>query len=123
MRRAYGKFRKFYAFSFDTSHFIHNQSLHIFTPNYWLFYMFSHMFYVLFKLFTPFSTFLILFVKSHRGKGYATECLNYAKEIAARKNCYKMMLLTGSKNPATLNFYSNAGYNSTDKTAFIQWIE
>lgn len=59
----------------------------------------------------------------YRGKGYATECLNYAKEIAMKTNCYKMMLLTGSKKEATLNFYGNAGYNSTDKTAFIQWIE
>lgn len=24
---------------------------------------------------------------------------------------------------ACLNFYRNAGYNSSDKTAFIQWIE
>ncbi len=59
----------------------------------------------------------------HRGKGYATECLNYAKEIAQRQNCYKMMLLTGSKQQKTLDFYRNAGYNSADKTAFIQWIE
>ncbi|MBO5389066.1 MAG: GNAT family N-acetyltransferase [Lachnospiraceae bacterium] len=59
----------------------------------------------------------------HRGKGYATECLNYAKEIAEKTNCYKMMLLTGSKEEKILNFYSNAGYNSSDKTAFIQWIE
>ena len=59
----------------------------------------------------------------YRGKGYATECLNYAKEIAKNASCYKMMLLTGSKKEETLNFYSNAGYNSTDKTAFIQWIE
>ena len=58
----------------------------------------------------------------YRGKGYATECLNYAKEIAQKKNCYKMMLLTGSKRPETLRFYENAGYNSTDKTAFIQWL-
>ena len=58
----------------------------------------------------------------YRGKGYATECLNYARVIAAREHCYKMMLLTGSKKEATLNFYSNAGYNSTDKTAFIQWL-
>lgn len=58
----------------------------------------------------------------YRGKGYATECLNYAKEIAQKKNCYKMMLLTGSKRPETLRFYENAGYNSTDKTAFIQWF-
>ncbi len=59
----------------------------------------------------------------YRGKGYATECLNYAREIAERTNCYKMMLLTGSKEEKILNFYSNAGYNSSDKTAFIQWIE
>lgn len=59
----------------------------------------------------------------YRGKGYATECLNYAKEIAERMNCYKMMLLTGSKKEATLNFYEKAGYNSADKTAFIQWLE
>ena len=58
----------------------------------------------------------------YRGKGYATECLNYAKESAENENCYKMMLLTGSKKERTLNFYGNAGYNSTDKTAFIQWI-
>lgn len=59
----------------------------------------------------------------YRGKGYATECLNYAKEIAEKQNCYKMMLLTGSKEQKTLDFYKNAGYNSTDKTAFIQWID
>ena len=60
---------------------------------------------------------------AYRGKGYATECLDYAKEIAMKSNCYKIMLLTGSKEEKTLNFYSNAGYNSSDKTAFIRWIE
>ena len=59
----------------------------------------------------------------YRGKGYATECLNYAKQIAENTNCYKMMLLTGSKKKEILNFYGNARYNSTDKTAFIQRIE
>ena len=58
----------------------------------------------------------------HRGKGYATECLNYASAIAQKENCYKMMLLTGSKNESTLRFYENAGYNSADKTAFIKWL-
>ena len=58
----------------------------------------------------------------HRGKGYAGECLAYAKKIAEQENCYKMMLLTGSKKPETLHFYEKAGYNSSDKTAFIQWI-
>lgn len=58
----------------------------------------------------------------YRGKGFATECLNYARKIAENENCYKMMLLTGSKNEKTLNFYNNVGYNNTDKTAFIQWL-
>ena len=61
--------------------------------------------------------------EDYRSKGYATECLNYAKEIAVKTNCYKMMLLTGSKEEKTLKFYSNAGYNSSDKIAFIQWLE
>lgn len=61
--------------------------------------------------------------EKYRGRGYAMECLNYAKQIAVGNNCYKMMLLTGSKEESTLNFYSKAGYNSTDKTAFIQWLE
>lgn len=61
--------------------------------------------------------------KDYRGRGYATECLNFAKEIAVSENCYKMMLLTGSKEKKTLDFYERAGYNSADKTAFIQWLE
>ena len=60
--------------------------------------------------------------KDFRKKGYATECLNYAKEIAERENCYKIMLLTGAKDNSTLRFYSNAEYSSTDKTAFIKWL-
>ncbi len=59
----------------------------------------------------------------YRKKGYASECLNFAKKIAEENHCYKMMLLTGSKEESTLNFYRRAGYNSSDKTAFIQWID
>lgn len=58
----------------------------------------------------------------YRKQGYATACLNYARDIAKKENCYKMMLLTGSKDESTLNFYKQAGYNSADKTAFIQWL-
>ena len=58
----------------------------------------------------------------HRGKGYATQCLDYAKAVAEKQNCYKIMLLTGSKEQTTLDFYTRAEYNCTDKTAFIQWL-
>ena len=58
----------------------------------------------------------------YRKCGYAGECLAYAKAIADRENCYKLMLMTGSKDPATLRFYERNGYSSKDKTAFTQWI-
>ena len=60
--------------------------------------------------------------RDYRKKGLASACLDYAREIARKENCYKMMLLTGSKDPNTLRFYESAGYNSSDKTAFIQWL-
>ncbi len=60
--------------------------------------------------------------KDYRKKGLATACLNYAREIAQSENCYKMMLLTGSREKSTLDFYERAGYNKNDKTAFIQWL-
>lgn len=60
--------------------------------------------------------------EAYRGRGLATDCLNFAREIARRENCYKMMLLTGSKEQSTLDFYTRAGYNKNDKTAFIQWL-
>ncbi|MBQ7275273.1 MAG: GNAT family N-acetyltransferase [Clostridiales bacterium] len=60
--------------------------------------------------------------KDYRCRGLAQECLNFAREIALKENCYKMMLLTGSKDPNTLRFYEKVGYNSSDKTAFIQWL-
>ncbi len=60
--------------------------------------------------------------EKYRKKGFAAQCLNYAKEIALKENCYKLMLLTSSKKESTLNFYRQVGYNSNDKTAFIQWI-
>jgi len=61
--------------------------------------------------------------EKYRGRGLATGCLDYARGIARRENCYKIMLLTGSKKDSTLNFYRRAGYNSEDKTAFIQWLD
>ena len=60
--------------------------------------------------------------RDYRGRGLAGQCLDYAWSIASGQNCYKMMLLTGSKDPHTLHFYEKAGYNSSDKKAFIQWL-
>lgn len=57
-----------------------------------------------------------------RGQGLAGACLAYAKELAQKEHCYKLMLMTGRKDAATLDFYRKAGYRSDEKTAFVQWL-
>lgn len=54
---------------------------------------------------------------AHRKKGYGKAILNKAIDASWRANCYKVMLLTGSTLPATLNFYLDAGFEQT-KTGF-----
>lgn len=56
---------------------------------------------------------------AYRKRGYATKALNKAVEIAKEKNCYKVMLLTGSKKEETLRFYEKAGFARGIKTGFI----
>lgn len=58
----------------------------------------------------------------YRKKGYAGDCLSFAKEIATKEHCYKIMLMTGSKDPAIHKFYENNGFSSKDKTAYTLWI-
>ena len=58
----------------------------------------------------------------YRNRHYATELMNKASDIAKEHNCYKIMLMTGSKKDSTLGFYQNCGYNMNDKTAFIKWL-
>jgi ribosomal protein S18 acetylase RimI-like enzyme len=55
----------------------------------------------------------------HRNKGYATAVLNKAVEICQEKNCYKVMLMTSSKDEAIFRFYENAGFSRGEKTGFI----
>ena len=40
----------------------------------------------------------VITTPSHRRLGLASACLDYAREIAVRCGCYKIMLLTGSKD-------------------------
>ena len=53
-----------------------------------------------------------------RGRGCASELMHYAAELAKQANCYKIMLLTGSKEESTLRFYEHCGYNRQTKTGF-----
>ncbi|MCY1714576.1 GNAT family N-acetyltransferase [Caproiciproducens galactitolivorans] len=60
--------------------------------------------------------------ENNRHQGNATAILECARKIAEKEHCYKIMLMTGSKQESTLHFYEQAGYNRKDKTAFIQWL-
>ena len=55
----------------------------------------------------------------YRGRGHAKSLMNQAVDVAKQANCYKIMLLTGSKKESTLKFYEDCGFHSNDKTAFI----
>jgi GNAT superfamily N-acetyltransferase len=52
-----------------------------------------------------------------RKRGYGTALLRHAAQRGFDHGCYKVMLLTGSKEPATLAFYAQAGFEQT-KTGF-----
>ena len=53
----------------------------------------------------------------YRKRGHARALIRHAFASAWRQGCYKVMLLTGSKDPATLAFYEGCGF-AQDKTGF-----
>ena len=55
---------------------------------------------------------------AHRKQGLGQAVLHAALASARAANCYKVMLATASKNPATLRFYEQAGFTSGTKTFF-----
>ncbi|SFD98310.1 N-acetylglutamate synthase, GNAT family [Paenibacillus catalpae] len=54
-----------------------------------------------------------------RRKGYGTRVLQEALAIAWEQNCYKVMLLTSSRQEGTIEFYEKAGFVRGIKTGFI----
>lgn len=56
-----------------------------------------------------------------RQRGFGTGTLQYALQDAWREDCYKVMLLTGSKRESTLRFYEKAGFQRGVKTGFVAY--
>lgn len=54
----------------------------------------------------------------YRRRGYAHALLQAAQTLAWQHGCYKLMLLTGRKDEATLRFYESAGFDRHTKQAF-----
>lgn len=56
---------------------------------------------------------------AHRNKGYGKAILAHTLSYAWSAGCYKVMLLTGKKDEATLRFYESAGFDPHEKQGFI----
>jgi GNAT superfamily N-acetyltransferase len=54
-----------------------------------------------------------------RKRGIGTRLLQAVLKLAWEQDCYKVMLLTGRKDSATLRFYEQAGFKAGVKTGFI----
>ncbi|MBN2010885.1 GNAT family N-acetyltransferase [candidate division KSB1 bacterium] len=61
-------------------------------------------------------------LSTFRKQGHATKLLHVAFDKAKEFGCYKVMLMTGSKEVSTLHFYENAGFSKDVKTAFLYAI-
>jgi GNAT superfamily N-acetyltransferase len=54
---------------------------------------------------------------AYKGRGFGKQLLRVAVEAAWQADCYKVMLMTGSKKPSTLAFYAEACFEQS-KTGF-----
>lgn len=54
---------------------------------------------------------------AYRGRSFGKQMLQTAVTAAWQADCYKVMLMTGSKKPSTLAFYAAAGFEQS-KTGF-----
>jgi len=54
-----------------------------------------------------------------RGAGLGKRVIAGTLSAAWDAGCYKVMLSTGSRNPATHGFYRACGFSGDDKTAYV----
>ncbi|MEU8184891.1 GNAT family N-acetyltransferase [Micromonospora sp. NPDC049044] len=57
--------------------------------------------------------------ESRRGTGLGREIMAATLQAAWDAGCYKAMLMTGSRNPATHGFYRACGFSADVKTAYL----
>ena len=57
--------------------------------------------------------------ETQRGRGFGKMVIKHAIEYAWSQNCYKVMLMTGSKEASTHAFYRACGFNGDEKQAYI----
>ena len=56
--------------------------------------------------------------EDYRGDGFGKQVLGKATDLARARDCYKIMLLTGTEQEWKLEFYERCGFDRERKTAF-----
>ncbi|HEX3814372.1 MAG TPA: GNAT family N-acetyltransferase [Mycobacteriales bacterium] len=57
--------------------------------------------------------------ESLRGRGLGKDIMAGTLRVAWAAGCYKAMLMTGSRNPATHSYYRACGFSPDAKTAYL----
>ena len=57
--------------------------------------------------------------QAFRGSGYGKRIIQHAIDYAWQMGCYKVMLMTGSKEESTHAFYRACGFDGDEKQAYI----
>jgi len=57
--------------------------------------------------------------RDYRRRGLGTAVVRHGLDLAWKANCYKVMLLTGRKDPGVHHFYEQASFEKDGKTGFI----
>jgi GNAT superfamily N-acetyltransferase len=60
--------------------------------------------------------------REFRNRGYGTALLTHALDRAWQENCYKVMLLTGRRDPAVFRLYEKAGFVRGVKEGLIAYL-
>ncbi len=61
----------------------------------------------------------VVVVETHRGQGLGKAIVAATLEVAWEAGCYKAMLQTGSRRPATHAFYRACGFSGDEKHSYV----
>ncbi|MFK3841464.1 GNAT family N-acetyltransferase [Serratia sp. NPDC087055] len=61
----------------------------------------------------------VITAPSHRGQGIASAMLEYTLQLAWRKGCYKVMLLSGQQRTGAHQLYLRAGFDGDRERGFV----
>jgi len=60
----------------------------------------------------------VITLNAYRKQGFGKQVMQHAIDYAKAQNCYKVMLLTGRKDPSVHSFYHSLGFDGSSKTGY-----